>query len=73
MTKLKSAKSKDERPCRKRYNEEHRWEKNKKLKIARHEKLVSDKHLKLEKRVARIEKMVLPITGEIKTELRDDG
>ena len=64
MTKLKSAKSKDERPCRKRYNEEHRWEKNKKLKIARQEKLVKDKKSKLEKRVERIEKMVLPITGE---------
>ena len=52
----------NEKKC-KQYKSEGRREKNKKLKIARHEKLVSDKHLKLEKRVDRIEKMVLPITG----------
>ena len=68
MSKLKSAKSKDERPCRKRYNEEHRWEKNKKLKIARHEKKVRDKKIKLEKRVERIEKQVFPITRKSEKE-----
>ncbi len=63
MIKLKHSKSPDSRPCRKRYNEEHRWEKNKKLKIARQEKKVKDKKAKLEKRVVRIEKAVFPITG----------
>jgi len=63
MTKPQHSKSPDTRPGHKQYVAEHRWEKNKKLKIARHEKKVKDKKAKLEKRVERIEGMVLPITG----------
>lgn len=64
MTKIKHSKSPDTRPCRKRYNEERRWEKNKARKFAKHQKEVEKKKLKLEKRVERIEKQVFPITGK---------
>ena len=57
------SKSPDHRPGHLRYVSEHRWDKNKKLKIAKHQKEVDKKKAKLEKRVARIEKMVLPKTG----------
>ena len=57
------SKSPDHRPGHLRYVSEHRWENNKKLKIARHEKEVERKKTKLEKRVERIEKIVLPITS----------
>ena len=53
----------NEKKC-KQYKSEGKREKNKKLKIARQEKLVRDKKSKLENRVDRIEKMVLPITGK---------
>ena len=53
----------NEKKC-KQYKSEGKREKNKKLKIAKHEKEVDNKKSKLEKRVDRIEKMVLPITGE---------
>ena len=52
----------NEKKCQ-QYKSEGRREKNKKLKIARHEKKVKDKKAKLEKRVGRIEKLVLPITS----------
>ena len=51
----------NEKKCQ-QYKSEGRREKNKKLKIARHEKKVKDKKLKLEKRVARIEEQVFPVT-----------
>lgn len=57
----------NEKKC-KQYKTEGRREKNKKLKIARHEKKVRDKKIKLEKRVERIEKQVFPITRKSEKE-----
>ena len=70
MSKLKSGSRKhgrNEKKC-KQYKTEGRREKNKKLKIARHEKKVRDKKIKLEKRVERIEKQVFPITRKSEKE-----
>ena len=63
MTKIKSGKSSDTRPCHKRYTEEKKWLKNKARKIAKHQKEVEKQRVKLENRVERIEKLVLPVTG----------
>ena len=52
----------NEKKCQ-QYKSEGRRDKNKKLKIAKHQKEVDKKKTKLENRVARIEKMVLPITS----------
>ena len=55
MTKLKSGKSKDNRPGHKRYVAEKRWLENKKRKVAKYNKEVEKQR---EKKIRRMEKEV---------------